>query len=63
MMWRGILGGWVAGGVAGFMWTLIIGNLQGAGLAGLIAGVVWGIYVIRMALCKKYSDFRIALVK
>jgi hypothetical protein len=68
--WRGALGGFILGAVLG----AVIGFIEGAiGLsgrtitisgtvAGWFAGLAWGLVVVRMALRKKYADFRLALV-
>jgi hypothetical protein len=31
-------------------------------LAGLVAGTIWSMVVLKMALEKQYQDFRIALI-
>ena len=70
VMWRAVLFGVIAGFVAGFIVGLV-GGFAGAdrgtittlsGAAGAIAGIPVGIWVIKVVLTRKYSDFRIALV-
>ena len=63
VMWRGALGGFVLGGVAGFVSALLTGGPGLSGLAGGAAGLVWSFFVIRMALRKEYRDFRIVFVR
>jgi hypothetical protein len=70
LLWRGILFG--AGG--GFVAGLIEGSLMGilgfssgvirnvALISGLVIGIPVGIYVVQVALRKKYRDFRIRLI-
>lgn len=70
VVWRGIIGGTVLGGIAGFVIGLfgaVIGlNLETiqtlAALVGFFLGLAWLWIVVRMALRKTYRDFRIALV-
>ena len=69
-MWRATVGGAIAGAIAGF----VIGFAMGVAgstrehialvtsLAGLVAGAIWSIVVLKMALEKQYRDFRIALI-
>jgi hypothetical protein len=68
ILWRGLVGGMVVGGVLGFV-IGVVGAILGlgnsgvvAGIAGLMLSIVWGMFVLRMALIKKYSDFRLILV-
>ena len=70
IMWRGSLGGLVFGAIAGFVlgffgalagMSLEMIQLASAILGGII-GIVWFVIVVRMALRKRYGDFRIALV-
>ena len=69
VQWRVLLGalvlGALAGGVAGIVCG-ILGYGDKAALAGsyagFIASILWLPVVIRMALGKKYSNFRIALL-
>jgi hypothetical protein len=69
-MWRAVLGGFVFGGIAGFVLGFF-GVLAGmsletiqlvSGALGLLIGIGWAIMVVRMALRKRYGDFRIVLV-
>ena len=69
IIWRGTLGAMILGGVLGFIIGFvgaILGFRAGAttlsALVGAIAGICWYVVVVRMALRKHYSDFRIALV-
>jgi hypothetical protein len=68
LVWRSMLGAVVFGGIAGFIVGVAFGVLQlpfdsrFPGIAGAIAGFVWFIVVVRMALRKKYETFRIALL-
>lgn len=70
VLWRSLVGGLVFGVVSG----LIIGlfgafagiskplTLSASSLLGVFVGVVWSTNVIRMALRKTYSNFRIVIV-
>jgi hypothetical protein len=69
IFWRGALGAFLLGAIAGF----VIGFIMGAAglvqyvkivtsIAGLVVGLFWWVFVIKMALQKHYSDFRIVLV-
>jgi ABC-type uncharacterized transport system permease subunit len=69
-MWRAVLFGFIAGLVAGFI-VGFIGGMAGAdtrtittlsGIAGLLVAIPVGMWVIKVVLTRKYSDFRIALV-
>lgn len=68
--WRGTLCGALLGGLVGFVIALAWMALQISpenlnlvtAIAGGLVGLVWGFVVLRMALRKKYSGFRIALV-
>ncbi|MGH6767636.1 MAG: hypothetical protein ACRECO_01300 [Xanthobacteraceae bacterium] len=68
--WRSMLGavvlGAIVGGIFGFIVAMAGGSPQLIGAVspflGMIVGLVWVIAVVRMALRKKYSGFRIALV-
>ena len=68
--WRGIVGAVLLGAAAGFVLGFVVALLQlpeqiitvGGGVMGGIIGLVWVVVVIRMALRKKYGDFRIALL-
>jgi len=69
--WRTLLGGWIIAFALGFL----IGEAGAAlGFAfqpvavvatvlAWLAGLAWGLVVVRMALQKRYGDFRLALVK
>jgi hypothetical protein len=69
LVWRGVLFGMLAASVAGFILGLIMGVL-GKGesaevygqLAGLVAGIPVGIWVVKTILTKEFGNFRIALV-
>ena len=70
LLWRGAVGGLVIGFILGFIIGLV-GALAGwpieaisvaSTLVSGLAGVVWSMFVVRMALRKKYGDFRLALV-
>ena len=70
LAWRGLLFGGLAGFAGGFVMG-IIGGLAGAKaetvsllgtLAGGLAAVPVGIWVVRTVLRKSWSDFQIALV-
>jgi hypothetical protein len=70
LVWRVIVFGMLAGLVAG----AVVGGIAGAagvnpqrisslgGLAGMVAGIPVGIWVVRTILRKSWSDFRIILV-
>jgi hypothetical protein len=70
IVWRAAVGGGLIGAAVGF----VIGFIQGVmgysraaviistGIAGWMVGVAWTLVVVRMALLKVYSDFRLALV-
>lgn len=67
--WRGVLGSVLIGFVLGFATGFVLGGLGGtltqtrtiSGAVGLVVGLIWSIVCLRMALSKKYSDFRIVL--
>ncbi|WP_050627972.1 GYF domain-containing protein [Bradyrhizobium viridifuturi] len=69
-IWRSFLGSILIGAVLGFIIGLVLGVLGAprtllqttTGLAGAAVGLIWSIVCLRMALEKKYSDFRIALL-
>ena len=70
IIWRGVIGAAILGGVIGFI-IGFVGALLGlpssaigltASLSGGVIGIVWMIIVVRMALRKQYSEFRLALV-
>ena len=70
LIWRGTICGALMGGmlgvVIGAVWyalQLSPENMQMvAKIAGGLVGLAWGFVVLRMALRKNYSGFRIALV-
>jgi hypothetical protein len=69
--WRALLGG----GIIGFGLAVLIGEAGGwlgfafapvaivGTVAAWLAGLAWGFLVVRMALQKRYQEFRLALVK
>ena len=68
--WRSIIGGVLAGGITGFL-IAFVATLFGVDqasislavqVAGAGVGMVVGFIMIRSALKKEYSDFRIVLV-
>ncbi|TWC00846.1 uncharacterized protein DUF4339 [Bradyrhizobium macuxiense] len=69
-IWRSLLGSVAIGFVLGLVIGFVLGALGEpramiktvTGPVGAIAGLIWSIVCLRMALEKKYSDFRIALV-
>jgi uncharacterized membrane protein len=70
IVWRSMLGAIVFGAIVGGIFGFVVGILQlpaqiittFAPLLGGSIGLVWAVMVTRMALRKRYSDFRIALV-
>ena len=70
VVWRGLLGGWILAVALAFL----IGEAGGrlgldfptvaavATTLSWLAGLAWGFFVVKMALKKKYEDFRLALV-
>jgi hypothetical protein len=70
MVWRGAVGGIVFGVIVGAITGFVIAILQGSiqtitavsATLGYIVGLVWSMFVVRMALAKRYKEFRIALV-
>jgi hypothetical protein len=70
LFWRGLVGGLVFGFVQGF----IIGFVMGAAgfpraqitpvtaSVGIVVGIIWSVVVLKMAIRKRYKDFRIALI-
>jgi multisubunit Na+/H+ antiporter MnhE subunit len=69
-VWRATIGGAIAGGIVGFVIGLVMGAAGSprehltliTSLAGLAAGTIWSLVVLKMALEKRYQDFRIALI-
>jgi hypothetical protein len=69
LTWRGLFGGLVIGFLLGYAIDLGLGLILGQVLdrtAGavlkLVVLLVWWPFVVRMALKKRYRDFRIVLV-
>jgi hypothetical protein len=70
IVWRAALGG----GILGFILGAIIGFIEGSigwsmgtiqassGIAGMLVSLGWAVVVVKMALRKKYIDFRLALI-
>jgi hypothetical protein len=69
-IWRSVLGALVIGFALGFIIGLVLGALGVpltqiatiSGVVGLGGGVAWALFCLKMALEKKYRDFRIILV-
>ena len=69
-MWRGILGATLIGGAVGFVFGIIVAVFGlpqqalaiGSPILGAAVGLLWSLLVVRMALRKRYSGFRIVLV-
>jgi len=71
LLWRAILYSILAGLIVG-IFVAIFGAILGidsasstglSGIFGFLVGIPIGIWVIKIVLQKKYSDFRIALVQ
>lgn len=70
MVWRGAVGGLVFGVIVGAITGFVIAMLQGSiqtitvvsATLGYTVGLVWSMFVVRMALAKRYKEFRFALV-
>jgi membrane associated rhomboid family serine protease len=68
--WRGSIGGAVLGAIAGFVVGFTMGIAGSprdqiavvARIAGGVAGVTWFVVACKMALEKRYQEFRIALI-
>lgn len=68
--WRTFVGAVVVGMVLGFVWGFAISIFggptkiieSGGAVIGGIAGLVWSIIGVYMALTKRYREFRIVLV-
>jgi GYF domain 2 len=68
--WRTVLGSVLIGFVLGFIIGFVLGALGGTltqvkaicGAVGIVGGLIWSLVCLKMALEKKYRDFRIALV-
>jgi hypothetical protein len=70
LIWRSLLGSLVIGFVLGFITGLVL-RVVGvplpqittiSGLVGIVGGAVWALFCLKMALEKKYRDFRIILL-
>jgi hypothetical protein len=70
LAWRTLVGAMLLGAAFGFL-IGFVGALAGlpqdkittlSSIVGGIIGLVWGFVVVRMALKKQYSDFRLVLV-
>lgn len=70
IIWRTALGGAVFGAIAGGLIGLMEGMsgmsdqtiIFSGRTAGMVVSLAWGLVVVRMALAKKYIDFRLALI-
>jgi hypothetical protein len=70
LAWRGLLGGWILAVALAFLigeigaWLGIDFSVAAAIATALswLAGLAWALFVVKMAMQKKYKDFRIALV-
>jgi hypothetical protein len=70
LIWRSVLGSLVIGFVLGFIVGLVLRVLGVpltqirtiSGMVGIVGGAVWALFCLKMALEKKYRDFRIILV-
>ena len=69
LTWRGLLGGVAIGFILGLAINMGLGlgfgvmlnaNINGA--MGLVVMLIWWPFVVRMALKKRYRDFRIVLI-
>jgi hypothetical protein len=71
LVWRGLLGGWIlavalaflvgeAGGRLGIDFPTVAAV---ATALSWLAGLAWGLFVVKMALKKHYKEFRLTLVK
>jgi outer membrane lipoprotein SlyB len=70
IVWRASLGSFVFGAIAG----AVIGGIEGVmglsrqtiqasgAVVGVLVGAIWGLAVVGVALRKRYTDFRLALV-
>lgn len=69
-LWRSFLGAVLIGAVLGFAIGFVLGAFGAppaliktiCSAAGAVGGLIWSIVCLRMALEKRYSDFRIALL-
>jgi hypothetical protein len=69
LTWRGLVGGVVIGFLLGLAINLVLGLGFGLMLGtnvnaamGLVVMLAWWPFVVRMALMKRYRDFRIVLM-
>jgi hypothetical protein len=69
LTWRGLAGGMILGFFLGLVINMGLGFGLGVVLStnvnatmGLVVMLVWWPFVVRMALKKRYSDFRIVLI-
>ena len=70
IVWRGLVGGWILAIFIAYVFGEVGGRLQipfptvaAVGTAtAWTAGLSWGLFVVKMALEKKYKKFRLALV-
>ena len=70
IVWRAALGGAIIGAVVGF----IVGFTEdeagvtpqtitlSSGIVGAVVNLIWSLFIVRMALRKKYGEFRLAMV-
>jgi hypothetical protein len=69
-IWRGFLGALLIGAIVGGAVHLTATAFEMSGrhvaraslVGGLLVGLAWYLAVVKMALAKRYRDFRIALV-
>jgi hypothetical protein len=69
-IWRSVLGALLIGFTLGFIVGVVFSLLgvpltlakTTGGVLGMVGGVGWGLFCLKMALEKKYRDFRIILV-
>jgi hypothetical protein len=69
-MWRSVLGALVIGFTLGFIIGVVFSLLglpltlatTTGGVLGVVGGLAWALFCLKMALKKKYRDFRIILV-
>jgi hypothetical protein len=69
-VWRAVIGSAIAGEIVGFVIGFVMGVAGSehehlaivTSLAGGVAGAIWSIVALKMALEKQYQGFRIALI-
>jgi hypothetical protein len=68
IMWRSMLGGFLLLFAVNFVISFVgalagvsTGGLLTSSIIGVVISLLWGIVVVRMALCKKYRHFRLVL--